>query len=415
MRTATRLALGALVLAVLVVWGLLALTWRDSRSDPAPGEANPSGKVSGPSGASGGAGRGLLRALPAVAQPGNLPAKATAARTLLVARFDPAQKGAVVLLERQDRDGWHVVASTQQDRSGTATFTDVRLSRSARTARYQATALRPDGSRAASTNGIRLNRWSLKFDDQFEGAAIDSAKWNYRQLGTYNPEGSRQCSKSDTRAVVVSGGTLQLQVQEDPERQGEVCATPKYGTFAYYLNGHVSTDQRFDFTHGVAAARVKFQEGRGQHGAFWMQPTAGHTPVPGDPGKSGAEVDVVEYFGEGYPGGGLASFLFYLNAQNASEKVGGVWPKATKQLPPGDAWWRSYHVFSVEWTPKQYVFRVDGRETFRTRKGVSGIPQYLILSLLTSDWELPKLHKSTLPSTMKVDWVRVWQKNSAKR
>ena len=30
-----------------------------------------------------------------------------------------------------------------------------------------------------------------------------------------------------------------------------------------------------------------------------------------------------------------------------------------------------------------------------------------MLSLLTSDWELPALN--TTRSTMKVDWVRVWQ------
>lgn len=146
-----------------------------------------------------------------------------------------------------------------------------------------------------------------------------------------------------------------------------------------------------------------------------MQPTAGPTAIPGNPAKSGAEIDIVEYFGEGYPQGGLASFLYYLNSKNESEKVGGVWPKATRQLPPGDDWWRSYHVFSVEWTKKQYIFRVDEREIFRTKEGVSGVPQYLILSLLTSDWELPKLDKSTLPSTMHVDWVRVWQSQPAKQ
>ena len=33
----------------------------------------------------------------------------------------------------------------------------------------------------------------------------------------------------------------------------------------------------------------------------------------------------------------------------------------------------------------------------------------LVLSLLSSDWELPDLDKSKLPADMKVDWVRVWQ------
>ena len=41
--------------------------------------------------------------------------------------------------------------------------------------------------------------------------------------------------------------------------------------------------------------------------------------------------------------------------------------------------------------------------------GISGVPQFLVLSLLSSDWELKDLDQSTLPATMKVDWVRVWQ------
>jgi hypothetical protein len=41
---------------------------------------------------------------------------------------------------------------------------------------------------------------------------------------------------------------------------------------------------------------------------------------------------------------------------------------------------------------------------------VSRRPQFLILSLLSSDWELPQLDRTSLPADMKVDWVRVWQR-----
>ena len=30
-------------------------------------------------------------------------------------------------------------------------------------------------------------------------------------------------------------------------------------------------------------------------------------------------------------------------------------------LPRGDAWWKRYHVFTLEWTPRSYTFSVDGR------------------------------------------------------
>ena len=73
--------------------------------------------------------------------------------------------------------------------------------------------------------------------------------------------------------------------------------------------------------------------------------------------------------------------------------------EATAQLPPGDTWWDRFHVFSVEWTPDAYIYRVDGREIFRNTQGVSGVEEFLLLSLSTKDWELRELDPSLLPST----------------
>jgi beta-glucanase (GH16 family) len=400
-RTATRLLVATVIVILTATAGVFALdTWngRGAGSDSAEGAGSASTG-------------GRLVVLPPVAQHGVQPARSAQASPVLTARFTPAREGGVVLLEQQVDDSWRVVTSAQQDASGAAVFADVAPKR-LRSATFRATALAADGSPSTSTKPVAAGRWKSAFTDEFSGGALDGSKWDYRQLGSYNENGSRACSKSDERAVSVSGGTLQLQVQQDPERAYESCYTAEDGTLDYYLNGHVATENIFSFTHGVAAARIKFPRGRGQHGAFWMQPDPVE-PVPGNPGKSGAEIDVVEYFGDDYPKGGLASFLYYLNKDSESEKVGGVWPQATRQLPPGDDWWRSYHVFSVEWTQNAYVFRVDGRETFRTREGVSGVPQFLILSLLSSDWELPHLDESTLPTTMDVDWVRVWQRKGS--
>jgi hypothetical protein len=66
-----------------------------------------------------------------------------------------------------------------------------------------------------------------------------------------------------------------------------------------------------------------------------------------------------------------------------------------------------YHVYSVEWTPTAYVFRTDGVVTFQTaRPHLWKGPEYPVLSLLTSDWEVPAY---TAGTPMQVDWVRVWQ------
>ena len=76
-----------------------------------------------------------------------------------------------------------------------------------------------------------------------------------------------------------------------------------------------------------------------------------------------------------------------------------------------DTWWRNYHVFSVQWTAREYVFRISGHEVWRTDRGVSHDPEFLILSMLSSDFELPSLaagHNEVQSAS--VDWVKVWQR-----
>ena len=227
------------------------------------------------------------------------------------------------------------------------------------------------------------------------GQTLNRSNWDYRAEGQYIA--SRTRSKSDSTAVSVGGGTVNLMVKPDPRSSSR------------YLNGHISTERHYKFTHGLAAARVRFQQGRGSHGSFWLQsPT--YSLRPGNPGLSGAEIDTVEFFGQGYPDGGLATFLYYANSSRTNVKYGDVWRNAYKLKSSSDTWWNSYHVFAVKWTPTSYTFYIDGQQLWSSARAVSQTDQFLILSLLSSDWELKYLDRAHLStkSVMRVDWARVW-------
>src|SRR5690606_6653483 len=119
---------------------------------------------------------------------------------------------------------------------------------------------------------------------------------------------------------------------------------------------------------GVAAARIKFQRRPGQHASFWMQP---QSTVPGGRGPeyTGAEIDVVEWFGAGKASGGITSFTYHNTPSGKRVKTGGHIPRVNRFLAgKRDSWFKRYHVFSVEWTPKEYIFRIDGRESWRSRR-----------------------------------------------
>ena len=53
---------------------------------------------------------------------------------------------------------------------------------------------------------------------------------------------------------------------------------------------------------------------------------------------------------------------------------------------------------------------ISSRESARITTGISGVAEFPILSLLSSDYELKKLKgEANLPQTMSVDWIRFWQ------
>ena len=126
----------------------------------------------------------------------------------------------------------------------------------------------------------------------------------------------------------MASGTVRLSVMRDASRTDRCTAYRAngelIGDFDYRLNGHISTAGRQALTYGVAAARMRFQQLAGQHGAFWLQPSS---PVPGatSAAEGGAEIDVIEWFGADRPSGGLSGSVYYPTSTGQA-KAGGWIP-----------------------------------------------------------------------------------------
>ena len=164
----------------------------------------------------------------------------------------------------------------------------------------------------------------------------------------YEPASKRVCSKGDPSAVDVTGGALRLSVIKDRSRSDKCKAVSRKETkkISYRLNGHVGTDKAFSFRYGVASARIKMQKLQGQHASFWMQPVGENQP-----GSDGHEIDIIEYFGDKHPQGGLTSFIHWYKGQRLIKT--GSWIKNSTSFLQNkrDGWSKNYHVFSVQWTP----------------------------------------------------------------
>jgi beta-glucanase (GH16 family) len=344
-----------------------------------------------------------LVALPQIVQHGGGVASPDDAKAAFTATIRPITVGRKVSLQVKRGSSWQAVAKVSQDRKGRAQFA-ARASVGGQALTYRVRVASIRGLRAITSSTVSTKRWLIPtWTDEFSGDSL-SKDWTHRG-GTYEPQSSRRCSRGGAKAVRVGGGAARLSVLRDRSRYA-LCPALKRGEiagrYAYRLNGHIGTDNGFSFRYGVAAARIKFPRLRGQHGSFWMQPVGGMYP-----GGTGHEIDVTEFFGAISHRSGLFSYIHRYE--------GGHIVKTGANIPdtflhgPRDGWGKSFHVFSVQWKPRSLIFRIDGKETWRIGGRISRVPQYLILSLLSSDYELPEIKDRQLPQHMYVDWVRVWE------
>ena len=266
----------------------------------------------------------------------------------------------------------------------------------------------PPVAPATAASGLDTSGWKLRWADEFNGRTL-SNDWGFRP--TRSP--SRVCSREVADMAKVSGGSLRISVREDRNPPDVPDGACDYGQ---YISASIGTAATRTFKYGMFEARIKFAASVGGHGAFWMQPNPRSAAATrtGDPHKDGAEIDVAEYFGDGYPRGGLRNSVHYYERDERGRLVA-IRKDTVGEKTPSKFRARNiskdYHVFSVEWTSTEYIFRMDGVVTFRTKRGVSRVPQYLIFSQLTSDWEQRKFEEGPDDMTTKVDWVRVYQRN----
>ena len=219
---------------------------------------------------------------------------------------------------------------------------------------------------------------NLVWHDEFDGKRLDLKKWSYRGLGP------RKGGVNVKEAVRLDGkGHL-------------VLTTTKVGE--KYHTGMIGTQGKFERAFGYYECRFRLQRQVGHWSAFWLQsPKLGK--VIGDTSRSGTEIDIFEYLARK---GDKVQHTLHWDGYGKDHKSAGKVVDA-KGLRKG------WHTIGLEWTADAYVFYVDGKATWRTDKGVSGTPQYIILSLEVGKWA-GEISKAKLPDSAEFDYVRVYKK-----
>jgi beta-glucanase (GH16 family) len=247
--------------------------------------------------------------------------------------------------------------------------------------------------------------WSLVWSDEFDGpsgAAIDASRWTAETGGWGWGNNELEYYTNRVSNAYLENGALVIRADK------ETYTGPDNVT-RNYTSARLITKSKFAQAYGRFEARIKLPYGQGIWPAFWMLgddidavgwPSCGEIDIMENIGSEPATVHGT-FHGPGYSGaGGLTG---------------------SYQLAAGQKLADDYHTFAVEWEPNVIRFYVDGL-LYKTRNAadlpsgttwVFNHPFFIILNVAVGgNWPGSPDATTVFPQTMKVDYVRVYQRST---
>ena len=254
-------------------------------------------------------------------------------------------------------------------------------------------------------NKLSYDGYNLKWEDDFDGDALNEDDWNYEEHAPGWVNSELQAYVKSDQNVYVKDGKLVIQPVKTKNEDGSYSIT----------SGRINTQGKHDFTYGLFEVRAKVPSGKGFLPAFWMMPTDenlyGQWPRCG-------EIDAMEVMGQ------------------ETDKVYGTIhygsPHAEKQgtytLENGN-FADEYHTFSCDWQPGKITWYVDGIKYHETSDWFTAVegetevaypapfdqPFYMILNLAVGgSWVGYPDDDADYINTQSysIDYVKVYQKDS---
>ncbi|MDF2926585.1 MAG: glcA 1 [Paenibacillaceae bacterium] len=265
-------------------------------------------------------------------------------------------------------------------------------------------------------------QWELVWQDEFDGALLDTAKWDCRlhMMGKRVPNWVDDAYYLDGKGHLVftlenRDGiycTTQLQTgynfmdlpgrEYDSDAAEGQLADNNQGYFTWPI-GEIK-EPKFMHQYGFYECRCRMQQQEGWWSAFWLQsPVIGSTL---DPRLSGVEVDIMEQFSRT----NMVNHNNHWSGYGCQHQSSGSVNSQLADTPDG------FHVFGLEWTPDCYRYYVDGRLMHQITEPISQRPQFIMLSTEAkgyrkagwTGWDDLKA-AADFGDTFTVDYVRVFR------
>ncbi len=218
-------------------------------------------------------------------------------------------------------------------------------------------------------------KWKLVWADEFDGTELDRTKWNFR----LNYWGERFPAYTDQGVVLDGNSHVELHRTEIDGKYVSPQLQTGANSFDHLTDQKTSPWQqdgiwpfepfeapKFVHRYGYYECRCKFQKDPyTMWSAFWLQsPSIG---ARFEPEWAGVECDIMEHFKSGMATSGNI--------------YGGYGPQFTKDgRIKYEIEEEGWHYFGMEWTPDEYIFYCDGKETTRCNAAVSHVPEFILLT-----------------------------------
>jgi len=246
--------------------------------------------------------------------------------------------------------------------------------------------------------------WRCSFADNFRGDRLNREKWTRMVTASSGFRSGRECYLASGRNVVVRDGRLRLTVRKRAE--SFLCKSPKGSYRTRYTGGSVSTWQNFSQTYGRFEIRAKFPRTRtsGLHSALWLWP---QEPTYGRIWPQSGEIDIAEYYTL-YPDRVVPTVHYVGDLLDAHRTNN--WCLVHRP--------DRFHRYTLVWTPRRMTISFDGKVCLVNEWRPLGLRRPapfdhpFTVNLTQALGRFPNTFlpsRTPLPSTMQVDYVRVWK------
>lgn len=242
--------------------------------------------------------------------------------------------------------------------------------------------------------------YTMVWNDEFNECTVPGSDWVHENwaAGHVNNELQTYTGKEidGKRTLEVKDGFLHINCFK--------------GSDGKIYSGRINARPSEGWLYGYVEARICLPEGKGTWPAFWMMPS--NVDWNTNPWPYCGEIDIMEEVGA--DPNQVSSSLHtgnYNHTKNTQKTHAMNCPGAEGE----------FHIYALEWTADEITTYVDGKVQLKVTKSQMGTDHadwpfhyafYPILNLAWGgDWGGYKgVDESALPVTMKVDYVRIFQK-----